>query len=283
MEVMVSITMLAFISLGIITLTKDAGEIKDTTVNEDAEILQVEKAFYRFAYDFEQIYSPFYFSNEYTPSASRNQDEAAMTKRQAAAHYTDTNRVFNKISESNEVSPIIHTNSSSDQLAFFTMSNRRKYQNAKESTYAWVLYTLEKKDIIDDQGESVTTQAFVRYYSAEDPYGEAIWNKKDNLKSQILLTNVDELEFSYWDKKQKKFTDSLIGKDGANAHTIQGVQIKLTWVDRQGAKNTTVRFFRPGWDSFEPETDREIKALQAGIQKYAKKPQANTNAGDSGE
>lgn len=268
MEVMISIAMLAFISLGITTITSDSAEIKEQTIKEDRNTLQVEKAFYRFAFDFDQIYSPLFYANMAKRGTENNQTQATQAKNQLIGHYS-SQQDFDAISEQGEIIPKIYTKDK-DTLAFFTMSNRRKYQNSKESDFGWVLYTVEKKTIINEFGEEIETEAFVRYFSADNPFYLPIWKKLDELKSQVLLTGVKKLEFSYWDSDKEKYIDdiSINSQDG---HLIKGLKIYLEWVDQAGVEKETTRFFKPGWDSFKPETAKEIEKLQEELKKYGKK------------
>ena len=156
-----------------------------------------------------------------------------------------------------------------------TLSNRRKYQNAKESTYAWVLYTLETKTIENSDDEEETVPCLVRYFSAENPYERPIWKKLDSLKSQILLPRVSKLEFSFWDSVKEKYTQDLRSiKDGEMI--IHGVKLELTWKNENDVEFNEVRFFKPGWDSLIFETDDEIKKLQDNLRQHGKTPGDNS-------
>lgn len=284
LEVIVSIGILSFITYGIASITQNAGTVKDTTVSEDREMLQVEKAFYRFGYDFEQIYSPLFHSNVYTiPPVERGKElkeeelEARQVQRNLIDHY-GSQEDFNLINQQGLIVPKIYQEGK-ETFAFYTASNRRKYQNARESRYAWVLYTLEDKTITDDFGEEYKSKSLVRYYSASNPFEAPIWKKTADLKSQIVLPNVVSLKFSFWNPDQEKYVEDLkVIKGGENL--IRGVKVELTWVDQYEVERSTVRFFKPAWDIFKPETDEEITKLQTALRQYGKKIEGPNNSGD---
>lgn len=278
LEIMISVVMLSFISLGIMTITQNSVEIKETTVQEDRETLQVEKAFYRFAFDFEQIYSPLFFTKKMnTPINTRAdttpQDQQIIQSKSSLISHYNMKDNFNGITQQGEIIPVLYTDGKST-FAFYTMSNRRKYQNSKESIYTWVLYTLENKTITDEFGDTVSVPCFTRYFSPHDPFGEPIWQKKDQLKSQILLPNVEKLIFKFWHPEKKKFIEDLsLIKGGKNL--VRGVQIELTWKDQKEIEHTTTRFFKPAWDYFKPESEKEIQSLQNKLRQYGKKEKAS--------
>jgi prepilin-type N-terminal cleavage/methylation domain-containing protein len=62
LEILIAITLLAFITLGVVSITEDATNTKDRTIEINKNNLQVETAMSRFEWDFSQIYSPLYFS-----------------------------------------------------------------------------------------------------------------------------------------------------------------------------------------------------------------------------
>ena len=77
-------------------------------------MLQVEKAFYRFGYDFEQIYSPLFHSNVYTiPPVERGRElkeeelEARQVQRNLIDHY-GSQEDFNLINQQGLIVPKIY-------------------------------------------------------------------------------------------------------------------------------------------------------------------------------
>lgn len=282
LEVLISIAILSFISIGIVSVTQNADEVKVSTVDEDRKMLQIEKAFMRFSFDFEQFYSPLFFDQKIVVQAldsrinsTTSQEQKLLTQSQnKLISYYNNQEDFNAITQKGLIIPKVYTENK-NTLAFFTLSNRRKYQNSKESTYAWVLYTVETKTVINNDGDEESVPCLVRYFTAENPFEAPIWKKLDSLKSQILLTRVKKLNFSYWDSEKEKYTRDLRSiKNGE--HIIYGIKVELTWENENEVEFEEVRFFRPSWDPIKLETDDEIQNLQKNIRQFGKKPGAQS-------
>jgi prepilin-type N-terminal cleavage/methylation domain-containing protein len=62
LEILIAITLLAFITLGVVNITENAALTMERTGEINKNNLQAETAFSRFEWDFSQIYSPLYFS-----------------------------------------------------------------------------------------------------------------------------------------------------------------------------------------------------------------------------
>ena len=62
-EILIAITILSFITIGVVTITENSMLTKDRTTQLNADNLQIETAMSRFEWDFSQIYSPMYFSS----------------------------------------------------------------------------------------------------------------------------------------------------------------------------------------------------------------------------
>lgn len=269
LEVIIAITILSFITLAIANITSNSVELKDMTVKEDQEMLQVEKAFYRFSFDFEQIYSPLFHRLKMVPvfKGYGKMTPEQISKNNLIAHYQAQDD-FNALSQTGEIIPKIYQDGKST-LAFYSASNRRKYENIKESTYAWILYTVEEKEIINDLGEQEKTQAFVRYFSAQNPFEKPIWKKRSRLKSQILLTGVEKLVFKFWNPLTEKYVEDLSVVEGGE-NLIRGLEVTLHWKRKTGVEEKEVRYFRPSWIEFIPESPEEIMQLQNNIRRFGK-------------
>ena len=61
-EVLIAITLLAFITLGVVNITQDAFRNKERTTEFNSNTLLIETAMARIEWDITQIYSPLYFS-----------------------------------------------------------------------------------------------------------------------------------------------------------------------------------------------------------------------------
>lgn len=276
LEILIAITLLAFITMGIVSITDNAFLTKERTTEVNKNNLQIETAMSRFEWDFSQIYSPLYFTTVYKMNSANNpgnpgntgntntgftgQPNAAMEQYyQALISRFDRNEHF--ISVSQEGLPIPRFYAPEKNLfEFFTTSNRRKVQNTKQSHFAWVRYTLiaaDPKDEDRDQDANANIPSglknFVRYYSADDPYDDKRLNVDDSkIKPVVLLKNVETLEFQYWDYSRRKWETSLKTIQQGE-HLVRGVKILLTWYDSTGNKRTTERTFRTNWPIVTPE------------------------------
>ena len=61
-EILIAITILSFVTIGIVTITDNSMQTKDRTTQLNADNLAIETAMSRFEWDFSQIYSPLYYS-----------------------------------------------------------------------------------------------------------------------------------------------------------------------------------------------------------------------------
>jgi prepilin-type N-terminal cleavage/methylation domain-containing protein len=244
-EIMIAISMLALITLAIISIQSNSRNTKDRVVNEDRALLQVETAFERFDWDFSHIYSPMYFSHEARFNPMGSPEEKQFFEQQQLKNAR--NERFGLTSFDNLPVPTF-TYPDKQTLIFFTLANRRKIRDEKTSNFAWVKYTLEKDDSAD---ASANSQMWVRYFSTEDPFSEdAInWGK---IRKQILLRNVTGLKMELWGENMKKwFSDA--GAVDKSANLIRGIKLTLNWLDFNGIEETFTRVFTPLFPYFKPE------------------------------
>jgi hypothetical protein len=143
---------------------------------------------------------------------------------------------------------------------FFTTSNRRKMENTKQSSFAWVRYGLS--DMTQDQVKYSEENAregvqipkglknLTRWFDPNDPWG----TKKidiEHVKGAVLLENVEALEFSYWDVQKRKWETSIRSvQNGINI--LRAVKVFVTWYDSQGVKRSVERIFRNHWPLVAP-------------------------------
>jgi prepilin-type N-terminal cleavage/methylation domain-containing protein len=264
LEVLLSTTILAFLMLGVNTIVSNSTETKDIVTTEDRAYLQIYTALNRFEVDFIQIYSPLYFTVK-----EQSLDEAAKERADDEASDRDTYDNPNLAYQGSEKYPTISrkgepigaiVNEDKNSLIFSTMSNRRKIQDAKESRYAWVKYSLGKvSDDEDLQGEEL-----IRNYTALDPYSKEFdWK---NTESQVLLQNVKSLTFWFYDKAKEKWVDRLTDT-GVDQETPRAVRINLVWINDLGNEIEFERTFRPLWPYFDTISDE--KDRQAALKPKA--------------
>lgn len=252
---MIAITVLAFITIAIVTIQDNSRETKNRVVEEDKNWLQVETAFSRFEWDFSQIYSPLYFSHEvkidpYAPEYEKMLVERAIGK-------ANLSRQFNKLSYDGLPIPLFkypekHT------IEFFTTSNRRKVREIKQSHFAWVRYSLEKDPDAKNNGKG--GNMWVRRFNPQDPFNREGFDWED-IKPQVLLRNVEKISFEYWSYERKKWVDNYDLIKDSN-HIIYGIKVILEWVDKNGFEETFIKVYRPNFPRFIPEDMYELKKPQ---------------------
>ncbi len=154
-------------------------------------------------------------------------------------------------------------------LEFFTSSNRRKVENQKQSHFAWVRYSLAEQEQTPEEEANPnmpkSLKSLVRYFTADDPYSDKRINiESDLVKGAVLLRNVENLEFQYWDFQKRKWETSLRSIQGGES-LIRGVKVLITWYDSFGNKRSTSRIFRTHWPMIAPQDPVQNPATQGGV------------------
>lgn len=311
LEILIAIAILAFISLGLVDITENAAQTKERTTEINANNLQIETAMNRLEWDVSQIYSPLYFSTVMNTNVAANQTQfgdgtdvagaqaGVQAGVQAGAqggaaqqpnpylqqYYEQLVQRFQQnehfIAVSKEGFPIPRFYAPEKNVfEFFTSSNRRKVENQKQSHFAWVRYSLAEQDPLPEDargaGKSEVQippglKSLVRYYSADNPYDTKRINVEE-VKGAVLLRNVEQLEFQFWDFQRRKWETSLRTIQGGES-VIRGVRILMTWYDSTGNKRTISRVFRTHWPMVTPVDQapatgapRQQAGAQAGTQ-----------------
>lgn len=265
-EILIAITLLAFVTIAVVSITDNAITTKDRTTEINKNNLQIETAMSRFEWDFSQIYSPLYFTTVmkmnqglgnpdattggFTGDTNQPTDQNANPLLQQyyenlVARFQQ-NENFMAVSKEGMPIPRLYAPDKTT-FQFFTSSNRRKIENTRQSHFGWVRYTLADQPNKEDQPESVPKglKSFVRYFTADDPYADKRMNVED-IKSAVLLENVESLEFQFWDYNRKKWETNLTTIQDGQA-IAKGVRILITWYDSFGHKRSSDRIFRPHW------------------------------------
>ncbi|MCM2349104.1 MAG: prepilin-type N-terminal cleavage/methylation domain-containing protein [Bacteriovoracaceae bacterium] len=278
LEILIAITLLAFITLGVVDITENAALTMERTTEANTNNLQIETAMSRFEWDFSQIYSPLYFSTVMNPNQNVNaaggsnagMDSGAQQGsfspvlqqyyEQLVARF-ERNEHFSSVSREGFPVPRFYA-PEKNVFEFFTTSNRRKLENTKQSHFAWVRYALAEQEALPEDEESPeipkSLKSLVRYFSADDPYSDKRLNVDDeNVKGAVLLRNVESLEFQYWDFNKRKWETSLKSIPGGE-NIIRGVRILITWYDSQGHKRSASRIFRTHWPMVTPQDQPQL-------------------------
>jgi prepilin-type N-terminal cleavage/methylation domain-containing protein len=279
LEILIAITLLAFMTMGVISITQNASDTMDRTTEINRNNLQIETALARFEWDFSQIYSPLFFSTPLNLSQAdpygnidtnldgRNDNSGAMINNNTAAataispelqeYYQrlmqrfEQNEHFSSVSKEGLPIPRFYS-PEKNIFEFFTSSNRRKLENTKQSHFAWVRYGLgdalkADPDVERNANIPPSLKTLVRYYSADDPYDDKRINPEDDrVKAAVLLENVESLEFQFWDMDRRKWETNLRTIPNGES-LLRGVKIMLTWYDSNGIKRSAERIYRNHW------------------------------------
>jgi prepilin-type N-terminal cleavage/methylation domain-containing protein len=236
-EILISITILSFLMIGVYQIIDNSTISKETVTSEDRALLQLERALSRFNLDFSLIHSPRYFISLPPKSEKQPLEDTKI-------RYFPSDQ-FPTQADNGMPIPKVDTPEKST-LIFMTAANRRKRADTKESTYAWVKYSLQSGK------DSSKGQELVRTFTPKDPYAPEIeW---EGIKSHLLLTGVKSLEFLFWSSKKEKFVDRP--KDLAPDELIKLIKVKLIWIDNREIEHNISRTFRTLWPYFNPMADQ---------------------------
>ena len=258
-EVLISIALLAVLSLGIVNFSEFVINSSDKTIEEDKDFLQIETALARLEWDFSQIYTPLAFDILMNPS-QMTPDEGEIYNQLIDIY--QRNQRFSQISYEGLPVPIFE-NPEKDELIFLTTSNRRKIANSKQSRFAWVRYSLAPDEFENDEiavGETGNPtegniegggNALVRQIYNTDIFSpnDIPWN---DVKTQVLLRRVESFKFEFWNPQTQKFVENLDTiKNGV--HRIYGIKVSVSFFDVLGIERYTERIYRPLFPDFQPE------------------------------
>jgi len=273
-EVLISITLLAFIAFAANTIVEQSFFETNMVTKEDRENVQLESALTRMESDLSQIFSPLYYSSPMVEGiySSGNRGESKNNKEKYS-------RSSNFEAESQKGHPIPKfKNPDRQTFTFLTSANRRRIVNTKQSNFAWISYALlpMEKDQNQVSSDQVPNREglfdIVRYFMADDIYQE------DNFDFQKerpfrLLSNVRKMEFSFWDPAKTQFVPTLGAvKDGKNL--LRGVRVEITWVNPAGVDEIYVKTFLPLWPILEIE---DLKKIQKEVNDQAIKEYRKIN------
>jgi prepilin-type N-terminal cleavage/methylation domain-containing protein len=235
-EVLISILLLAFISLQTFKLVDNSTNTKENVLREDRALLQSLIATGRLDSDISQLYSPLYSYGKANPASDPN------------ANYLDNSSSKGTYDGKAKNGMIIPQFESTDKstITFLTTSNRRKIAEVKESRFTWVRYSMRRSEKNDDEpiGDRAPIEAeneLVRQTISTDIYASNLnWS---DVKSQILMTQVKSIEFSFWNDRTKKFTTSVLDLN-ENKNAIHSIKMQLVWMDEDNHEQKVEKIFR---------------------------------------
>lgn len=210
---------------------------KDRVVREDKMTVQGLTAIGRLDADISQIVNPLF-----------SYSKLVVTTSNVESVYSDNNNNINGSFEGKTQNGALIPQFKSEEkssILFLTQANRRKIADSKESRYAWVKYSLRRpeEDFDKDEDSKNNSNLFelVRQSIATDIYNSNLdWSKP---KSQVVLERVKELEFSFWDERSKKFTNSL-QELNENKNLIRQVKVSIIWLNEDDNEQKIEKIFR---------------------------------------
>jgi prepilin-type N-terminal cleavage/methylation domain-containing protein len=235
-EVLIAITLLAFISLQTFKLVEDSTTTKENVLREDQALMQTLSAVSRLDTDITQLYSPLFAYGKANPATDPN------------AVYQDNASSKGSFDGKAKNGMIIPQFDSPDKstLVFLTTSNRRKVADSKESRFCWVKYSLRPSLKSDDEPLSdkppiEAGNELIRQIITSNIYSSELnWS---DVKGQVLLTHVKSVEFSFWDERSKKFVASLLDLNELK-NAIRSLKMKLSWVDEDNNEQKIEKVYR---------------------------------------
>lgn len=270
-EVLIAITILAFLMAGVYTIVSNSVDTKDRVLAEDKSFVQVMRAFDRLQGDVAQLWTPLYSHAKYNATIERARAQQAGQEFKPSPFKATDRFPFETVT--GKPAPAIVSEEKSE-IIFFTAANRRKLQNSKQSRYAWVKHSLRKSDnvVTSDDAPDAGQSEWIRTFQNEN-----LWDENfnfDDTPPQVLLRGVKALEFNFWDQRSEKWVDRL--QDSTDPDLLHVLKVKLTWIDPDGAEQTFERVMRPIWPVFDTKKDEEEKEM------FRKKNQGGSGGAQGG-
>jgi hypothetical protein len=283
LEVLIASTVLAIISMGVVSFTNNSMNTRDTVIREDRDDYKIVTAFSRIESDVMQIYTPLNFSPKRRPKVDPNDPNAAYQNNDplnppdpgsTGERYTYPSERFDGLTESGHPIPL-YVDEGNSTLTFLSSSNKRHHQDSKQSQFVWIQYSL-RPSANRQNGDYDLVRATI----TDDIYGEykIRWERA---KKFVLLAGVTKFSIEYWDVRIKRFVPTLSNiADGK--YKIPAIKVTITWnsantnppdASQNGtsAQNdesrliTEKRIFLNTWPNFDPKKadDEETKEAQA--------------------
>jgi len=253
-EVMISITILMFISFATYKMVDSNTDTKDRVVKEDRQTVQSLTAIGRLDSDISQMYNPLYSSAKMAPTASTGADIYS-------DNASNANGAFDGKAATGALIPQFKSEDKST-LIFLTLANRRKVADTKESRFAWVKYSLRAMEPDPENPDDNTAglSELVRQTITTDIFNPTQdWSKP---KFQVVMEKIKSLEFSFWDERGKKYTTSL-QELNENKNLIRSLKVSIVWIDDDKNEQKIEKAFRVLFPYFNTKLD-EIKTGAPG-------------------
>jgi prepilin-type N-terminal cleavage/methylation domain-containing protein len=194
-EVLIAVVILAYLMLHVYNIVDSGTKTKESVTTEDAHYFELITVLNRLDYDISQAYSPLYFS-AYAKIQTEDQSGQNLIN-------FEPSKKWPAQSADGLLIPEFETPNKNDFI-FFSAANRRKKQDQKQSSYAWIRY------FVRDQKEPQFPEAkfeLVRQVVNENIYtGDHEW---EDAKEQVILKNLKDIDILFWNSKREKFVETL--------------------------------------------------------------------------
>jgi hypothetical protein len=244
-EVLIAATLMAFMGIGIVALTNNSFDTKEKVTREDRRPLQLEMAFSLISQDIQQIYTPLFFEMN-----DKDQEKLYQTKEKF-----DLQKGW---SSSGLPAPTFE-HAQAQSFLFFTSSFRKRFEDAHQSHYAWVLYKVLPSGKVGGKD----TFALYRSLFAEYPYATTL-EDMEATKAFKVLDHLTHFQFFFWNPRTKKFVERLqdIGK---GEWGTKAIKIQLSWIQGpiegedgplENVEHQEERIFMSAWPKFTPKKEK---------------------------
>lgn len=246
-EVMISITILSFISYATFKMVNTNTDTKDRVIQEDRQTVQSLTAIGRIDSDITQLYNPLYSNSKLVPTASSASSDIY------ADSTANANGSFDGKAKNGALIPQFKSEDKST-IIFLTLANRRKIADTKESRFAWVKYSIRSMEPDPENPDDKTAglSELVRQTITTDIFNPTQdWSKP---KFQVVMERIKSLEFSFWDERGKKYTTSL-QELNENKNLIRALKVNIVWIDGDNNEQKIEKAFRVLYPYFNTKQD----------------------------
>ncbi len=277
-EILISIVVLGFVSINTFLITSNGLNTKERVTNEDQDLLSVITFLNRIESDYTEIYSPLSFDTyEKDNSNSQNQGPGisgldgtfGTNQVEQNSFYSSGDQTFfegNKYyygrTKNGHLIPFF-LSESKDSITFLSLVHRRRVDDKHQSRFAWIKYSTrpmtfpENQTVINEERlekiQNLGAKEIIRQIYVDDIFVKDIdWSK---VNEQVILQQVKDLEFSFWDNRTKKFTTSL-NELNENKTNIRAMKYKLTWINEDGKEIVYEKILRAVWPYYNSKNDQ---------------------------
>lgn len=249
-EVLIAIVLMSFVAFTTLQITDSSIGTKENVTKEDREIVQVVTLMNRLDADFSESYSPLFFDAKESPNAASGSGN--LNEPSNDLSYFESNKNFYARTKSGFLIPHF-TAEDKGSVIFLATAHRRRMEGKKESRFVWIKYSTRNSAPSEDETEEKRAELeLIRQVYVSDIYSKEVdWSK---IPAQIVLNNIKELEFQFWDERTKKFTAN-INDLNENRYNIRSMKVAFTWVDVTKNEQYFEKSFRTLYPYFNPKQD----------------------------